>query len=460
MLTLRARLLLAGVLTTSFLAIGCGRNQTRQASLLPRIDVSKLVNAGLPESEQLSEEDAEQLANNRIDAERRAEPAEAEMLLASASEKSNWRDLIPKSRKARDSEFGEDPFLDGLDDLMSETAAATPAATETAAPAASDFEAFADAAEPVADAGNLSRSGAMDFAPLDKIDAATSAAATADPFADIDRAAEDLFAEVNPAVAAEETKKAPLLRARPRRETLASSSDDVQGFDDLFNHEANPVGSEEVFDPTDDLPVVAETADSNEPLFSASRYSEPVDESITRDPTSELVDPELFETVDIEEPVASGADIPVSTVGLTETQQPTVSANKPAILAADPFAESAPEPPEEPAVAEVAQSPERDFAASFPEMEPFAELDDPPVAEPEPRFVGTPTEAPQAAAAPGQLPVEAVSRGAILPEVNWEGRTETAAETTRRAPGEWTAWFLLTGGVLIFLLLFAPGRRT
>ncbi len=499
----RKKIAAAGVLAALALtSSGCGR-RVAGPTLLPRIDVARLLKEPGADTAE-DEQSAEQYVNEQIDRERRqqlaAEPQSPETLLASASEsKPGWKDrLLPKHETlAGDADFGHDPFLDDLDDLMADDPA-------TARPILPDPETATDVAahtqpNPEDLFGDLSTVNAEAFA-----DAADANDASLDDFSDV----------LGAVASAPRTKRRPsaveplhTTSEKPEKPQTAHGAGDsrVMEFDQLF------AGASDGAEPLDEHVVTAmrqPTDITSRPPMPEISPGDSSRQPVTADDFGQFggfdepaAAPEVASAPATKSPVAAAADSAFD--GLPANSGPDEFGD-------DPFAASP---------SSVANNAEAD--ASFGKEDDFGPHDNfggnepPPVTEPsrlaassaprvvanrpmsvpgamevdpfaEPELEAVPPPAPIPAEAPSRatgrqfsvnqqlafpdfdlnrprVPVRQVSQTAVsaLPEVRWDGYQdqEATADTVSQAPREWTAWFLIGGAALIILLLFGPSRR-
>ena len=466
---------------------GCGRQS--RSPLLPRVDVSKVLGGPQSDAVPMDDASAEQYVNNQIDTQRKKVTEGAETILASAEQgSSKWKDRLLPGRKKEAvptaEDFGADPFLDGLDEMIADAAPSElrtqPPREIASAPSEADnslFDVATTAAKrelqlPVAKAKELAQQdpgGIFDdvsdqvkntvAAPVDIFsDEAHAVRKTADTIRDQVNDFESLFSEENA------TQRGGPGTPAPQHPLEMASS--------------NGGRARELATPPQILREPQQRVDT-EPSFPGGALGvDPAD----FEPVSEFVEPAQLENVETALPslpttALMGTEAPLDLAIPGEVTSPqedaSVSANRPAVLpAAEPLAteKSLGLPPadvssdrvnvdvfNEPAFQEPLQltSPnvdQSDALGTLDAMDPFA-TPLPLPAEPAPAFTSIEPAA-------NTMPVSNQDVGQTLTPVNWEtsSSVEPQREKNFTAPREWTAWFLLGGAVMIVLLLFAPGR--
>lgn len=432
-------------------ATGCGRTQS---ALTPRLDVTQA----------MDEASAEQQVNNQIDIERRETEAKEtpKTILASSEEADrSWKDrLLSKKAAPKPADFGEDPFLDGLDDMIAEEADhLARVARDSVQAAGGETADLISAFEPAEAPQQI----------LQKIDGAASEA-VADAAEIFGGTADDIFGEPSPRAPSRTTHAEPT--KTPVRRVARSV---VHSFDDLFEEAVVPASSADELQrlATDnELPQDARQVEPSSfapeleaPETAIAGLFEPAKQEVSAVAGENLADtlpeaPKVPEFPDVAELAQKDAVVtPNRPATLPSPSPATPIRPAPEGLSDSDFAEMTrveADPYDDPSFNELA-----------PELPPVADFSPVEIPrEPAPRFAQA-THQPSAVTPKDSVVVQTNSRNvapsqqpsvaAVLPDVNWQGRT--AAPRTLRAPSEWTAWFLMGGAGLIILLLFAPGRR-
>ena len=480
--------------------IGCGRRGDR-ASLLPRVNVTEIMEEG---SGPASGAQSEQYVNSQIDAELRRKKSDvadaADHVLASAKEGvQSWKKVLPGSRKSKSSpEFGKDPFLDTIDEIIAKDAST---ATESARQAISesvdrtlDQLTNGEAAEMFADLPNEVDQASQTVANLaqdawnDTAKSMPESATSAEVFG---AGQEDVFGDVQETTrqVADNLQNGLENMSRNGRQGFAEATGSaVHRFDELFDEDSavQQVGSET----TGAIRNVVEAAQLKKDVLTQqfedtaaeafTEFNTAVEESFdtaTADmfeppaPTPTPVLPDIPEIPELPEP-------PALAVAPFEQQDAVVTPNAPRVLP-----DLAPEPPAVPEMPETELVPEGRIAVGsndpvfsdpvfsepvLPDVDEIQEVTIPDLRnEPAPRFTVTEPERPTLTARPVTVVTNNVrpatltntpATASVLPDVDWQGRQATEPRTLR-APSEWTAWFLMGGAALIILLLFAPSRH-
>ena len=232
MLLDRSKILVTGILAVLVLmSSGCGRTQS---TLVPRVNVGQLIDGDSDAQTPQSAEQAEQYANEQIDAELRGRKSEladtSKAVLASAEKEGrSWKDrLLPKKANIPSAaDFAADPFLDELDGMIAKQEEHLKETVTKASEKLSHFE----AAELFGETGEMA---ANSMAKLDRA-ASETVAQTQDVFG---AAADDVFGDKPPADSFSEPP--PLEQASRNGAGRQSVAQRVPGgvvhrFDDLFD---------------------------------------------------------------------------------------------------------------------------------------------------------------------------------------------------------------------------------
>ncbi len=457
-------------------ATGCGTSSQSRSPLFPQVNVGEVFSEKTKKP--LDDRSAEKFVNSQLGSSR----GKSESSVMAPKERS-WKDrLLAKNKSEPKSvDFGADPFLEDLDKVMAETAASAQAEIRQAS-ASVDVAAqdFADlipetkSAEPlVAKARDTMKS----LAPRPR-----RSLADLDTSADI--TVEEMFGDMD------------MPQSRDAMQTPAAAADQAFGgigeissgdqFDKLFeeanenltsaadtaNEAADALRDFEVTAPDLNVPEVTGPAFGGgrlgAPSISAADFESPTANDFANSVPS--IDPEPV--VPEDSYVASLPEIPTD----FGQDNASVTANAPATLpAASDFAYE-PESSSVPAIAEPTMPASRErvevdpfsdpaFQETAPEPLSIAPVE-PDQSEPAPLFVqsgsvqggeefGSPIDAASA------IPAMTASQSQQVPaldDIEWREPAPQPQEASLVPPGQWTAWFLIGGAIMVILLLFAPGR--